>query len=357
MIRRALLVSALGAACSSAAPTSEVPLWVIGTTPIVTIGTTEADPGHELAGVTGALRVPGGFIVANSGSRELRRFDSTGRFVRASGQKGQGPGDFGGAMTPFPALGDSLHVFDAGNLRWTLHDATGRYARVLPGGDSALPKPVWLHKRLIIEDRAPGPIPAWALAVLDGLPESVPGAPVRRARFDAPGFLWVSDSGSTRSWVAYADSALPVGRVVIPEGFELMEAGADFVLGVERDAMDQELVRAYSLTRTGNPASPRREPLAPLVARHDSGERSMMADFRNLLVAQEMFYSNHASYTARADSLDFVPATGAEVVILHGDKRRWAALLYDRKTKLTCGISVGFPAPAGWVDGFPFCGR
>jgi hypothetical protein len=144
--------------------------------------------------------------------------------------------------------------------------------------------------------------------------------------------------------------------VAIPKGFELVEAGDDFVLGVEHDAMDQELVRVYSLTRTGNPAPPRKEPLAPLIARRNPGEGSLLADFRNLMMAQEVFYSNHASYTTDADSLAFTPATGAEVLILHGDKRRWAAILYDRKAGSTCGISVGFPAPAGWVDGYPFCG-
>lgn len=357
MIRRSLIVTALITACSPPATTVELPLWVIGTTPIVTIGTNEADPGHELAGVTGALRVPGGFIVANSGSHELRLFDSTGRFIRSYGRKDQGPGDFGAVITPFPAPGDSLLVFDVENMRWTVHDATGRYARVISGGADALSKPAWLHHGMIVDRPSPGPIPRWILGALDGLPESPPNAPNRRARLDDSGYLWMSDSGDARNWTILADSASTVGRVVLPKGFELLEAGSDFVLGLERDTLDQEIVRAYRLERPRLTPSPKRDSWVVLLSDTSRAAATMIADFRNLITAQEMFYSNHATYTSRADSLEFVPESGAEIRILHGDARHWAGVLFDRKTSTTCGISVGFPAPAGWVDGLPFCAK
>lgn len=83
----------------------------------------------------------------------------------------------------------------------------------------------------------------------------------------------------------------------------------------------------------------------------------MIADFRNIMTAQEAFYSEHGRYTAHGDSLGYTPASGAEVIILHGNSRRWAAVLYDRKSRTTCAVSVGFPAPGGWIDGSPFCGK
>jgi len=357
MIRLGVLVSLLAAACSPAAPTAEIPLWVIGTTPIVTIGANEADPGHELSRVSGALKVSGGFLVANSGSCELRLFDSTGHFINSYGRKGQGPGDFGAVITPFPAPGDSILVFDVENMRWTVHDATGRYTRVVAGGADAFPKPAWLYRGMIIERPSPGPIPQWALTALNGLPETPHGTPIRRARLDDAGFLWIGDAGDIRAWTVLADSGVTVGRVVLPKGFELLEAGDDFLVGLERDTVDREIVRVYRLERPRAIQPPAREPMAVLSSDESSAAESMIADFRNLLTAQEIFYSQHATYTSRADSLEFMPESGAEVTILHGDVRHWAGVLYDRKTRTTCGISVGFPAPAGWIDGLPFCAR
>src|SRR5207244_10467735 len=64
--------------------------WPVGATPIITIGATEADPGEELAQVTGARWAGGRIIIANSASHELRGFDSAGKFLGAAGRKGQG---------------------------------------------------------------------------------------------------------------------------------------------------------------------------------------------------------------------------------------------------------------------------
>jgi hypothetical protein len=137
----------------------------------------------------------------------------------------------------------------------------------------------------------------------------------------------------------------------------MMQAGADFVLGVERDAMDRELVRAYRLRRPQALRPPASAPPARPPARDSALEGRMVADLASLLVAQEIFYANHASYTGAADSLTASPKSGAEPALLTGDKRHWAGILFDRKTGTTCGVAVGFPAPAGWIDGTPFCVR
>ena len=331
--------------------------WAVGTTPIVTIGATEADPGQELAQVTGARWAGGRIIVANSASNELRVFDSGGKLLAATGRKGQGPGEFAGVIYLFPAAGDSLYSFDAGNLRWSLHDGAGRFVRVLEGGAAALPRPAWLHHRALVESNPHDAVPAWVPALLDGLPEGGRPAPVRRARVDDLGYLWVSDSIASNRWLVYDDSGPPIGEVALPQGFAMMQAGADFVLGVVRDAMDRELVRAYRLRRPEALRPPASAPPVRPPARDSALEGRMVADLSSLLVAQEIFYSNHASYTAAADSLTASPKSGAEPALLTGDKRHWAGILFDRKTKTTCGVAVGFPAPAGWIDGTPVCER
>lgn len=358
-IRRILVASAMVAGCETpgerATPTAAA--WRLEPTPWLTVGTSVSDPGHELTNVSSARMNPGRLLVANSGSQELRAFDSTGKYLGAFGRKGQGPGEFTGMIYVFPAPGDSLYSFDDGNLRWSLHAATGQYARVLPGGTAAVPRPTWLYRRTVVESNIPGPVPAWALGVLKGLPEAPPGAPIRRARFDELGFLWVTDSSDAREWTVFADSNLRVGRVVLPSGFRLLQAGADFGLGVKRDSLDQEQVHVYKLERpTGLPV-PATTPTADLEPPDPALERRMRADLRGLLMAQEVFYSSHASYASRADSLGAKLESGAELVLPSGDNRHWAAILYDRKSKTTCGVSVGFPAPPGWMDGVPFCGR
>lgn len=351
------MVVMLAMACSGPTSTRQLPLWAVHPTPLITIGASESVPGHELAGVTGALWTAQGIIVANSGSHELRSFDSAGRFLGASGRRGQGPGDFGAVISLFPAPGDSLYVFDAENLRWTVHAGNGAYARVLPGGAEALPKPTWLYHGMVVETPAPGPVPQWALAVLDSLPELSSAAPIRRARFDNLGFLGVSDSVIPNGWTVLAESDSPVARVELPAGLELFEAGSNFLIGLERDSLDRELVRMYRLGRPETLAQPAREPVAVIPRADNPAAIGMIADFRNVMTAQEAFYAEHGRYSAHGDSLGYTPAFGTKVIILHGNSRRWAAVPYDRKSRTMCPVSVGFPAPGGWIDGSPFCGK
>jgi hypothetical protein len=201
------------------------------------------------------------------------------------------------------------------------------------------------------------PAPAWAFALLDSLSEGAPGAPLRQARFDDLGYLWVSDSAADNRWEVYAGTGRATGRVTLPVGFSLLQAGRDFVLGIERDTLDQEQVRSYPLTRPGNLPQRATGPLAVLPAVTKEVASRILPDFGRVMTAQEFFYSSHAAYTAHADSLGAKLASGAELVLLWGDKRHWAGVLYDRATRTTCGVSVGFPAPPGWSDGTPFCGR
>src|ERR1041384_5914218 len=165
--RPAALEAALPLAIASlAACTGERPVpatsagdWIVGATPIFTIGATEAGPGQELARVSGARWAGGRIVSANSGSGELRVFDSAGTFRGAEGRKGQGPGEFLGVIYLAPAAADSLYTFDAGNLRWSLHDGAGRFVRVLRGGASALPRPAWLYDRTLVESKTQPRLP------------------------------------------------------------------------------------------------------------------------------------------------------------------------------------------------------
>ncbi len=354
---RGLVLLGVLAGCSRhVADSAAVPKWPTDPKPFLMIGANSTDPGQDLAGITSARLVDGHLIVANSGSLELRVFDSAGGFERAEGRKGQGPGEFTNRVYLFAAPGDSLYTLDEGSLRWSLHTPKGRFVRVIQGGADALPRPTWLYHRTIVENPGPDAIPAWALDVIDHFPEAAAGVPVRRARFDDLGYLWV-DSSATGHWLVFGDSGTPVALVELSKGFDLRQAGKDFVLGIEHDSVDQELVTAYRIRRDHDLPPSSALPSQRLPSADSTLQAHLITDLVQLTVAQELFYSNHGSYTARADSLDAKPKSGAELALIAGDKRHWIGILYDRATKTTCGLSVGSPAPPGWIDGRPFCGR
>jgi hypothetical protein len=76
-----------------------------------------------------------------------------------------------------------------------------------------------------------------------------------------------------------------------------------------------------------------------------------------LLVKQEMYYADRATYASHIDSLPGIFDGGVKPFVLWGDARRWAVVTVRKATGATCGVAVGWPAPAGWFDGTPFCGR
>ena len=121
--------------------------WQVGTEPVFTIGSVEAEEAFQLHRVDDALKLRDGrIVVANGGSHQLLVFDDSGNYLAAWGQKGEGPGDFGGGygsdglgppglfwMEPWP--GDSLAVchgtHTGGNHILSIWDTQGHHGRTL----------------------------------------------------------------------------------------------------------------------------------------------------------------------------------------------------------------------------------
>jgi len=110
----ALAICFGGLACSneSGQPHQQaLPVWSISAAPSFVIGE-EGDPHYEFFRIVGAATLPdGSLVVADGGSQELRVFDRRGRFQRALGGSGEGPGEFGaiGAVT---TRGDTILAVD-----------------------------------------------------------------------------------------------------------------------------------------------------------------------------------------------------------------------------------------------------
>ncbi|WP_420449194.1 hypothetical protein [Candidatus Palauibacter sp.] len=108
--------------------------WQIGAAPAVTIGTPEGDPAYELFGVGDATRLSDGRIaVPNTGSGELRIFDSNGVHLESWGGRGDGPGEFG-FMAPTELVlwpGDSLMAREPFQRRISIFSVRGTFGRTL----------------------------------------------------------------------------------------------------------------------------------------------------------------------------------------------------------------------------------
>lgn len=102
--------------------------WRLAAQPSIDIGSGE-DSLYELATVMGAARLSDGRIaVANMGTGNIRMYDARGRFVRAIGRRGQGPGEFRQVMGLVRRPGDTLAVIDS-REEVEFYSADGKFAR------------------------------------------------------------------------------------------------------------------------------------------------------------------------------------------------------------------------------------
>ncbi len=136
-IGTALMVTVLSGTGASAAivhPVQQRNLQ-IDETPLLTIGD---DADEALHGVVAAVLTDDVLILAEVSTHSLRFYNRrTGALIRAAGQRGEGPGDFGN-LSLLQAVGDRLYTFDSWLRRvtvWTLDGEVERTVRIQPWGD------------------------------------------------------------------------------------------------------------------------------------------------------------------------------------------------------------------------------
>lgn len=93
--------------------------------PILSIGV-EGQPEYEFNHINTAFRTPSGAIaVADEATKAIRIYGADGRFLRALGRDGDGPGEFRRIASLF-AVGDTLIAYDAALRRLTSYSVDGR---------------------------------------------------------------------------------------------------------------------------------------------------------------------------------------------------------------------------------------
>jgi len=131
--------------------------WRLSPKPTLDIGAMGGELEYQFFQIAGAVRMPDGRLaVADRGSGEIRFFDGAGRYLSATGQKGEGPGEFQDLFFLRKIRGDSLMVYDWSPRRVSVLSPQGEFARLfeltvlttsggfpivadpLPGGDLLL---------------------------------------------------------------------------------------------------------------------------------------------------------------------------------------------------------------------------
>ena len=114
------------------APDSRLP-WELGAQPSLSIGSVEGGGADELHRVADATRLGDGrIVIANSGSAEVRVFNSDGSHERTWGSRGDGPGEFNadGPATVATWPGDSIAASDAVRRpRLSIFEMNGKHVR------------------------------------------------------------------------------------------------------------------------------------------------------------------------------------------------------------------------------------
>jgi hypothetical protein len=115
---------------NSAPQWSEDEGWQLAEEPTLEIGALEGDAAYQFYRVANARRLSNGrIVVANSGTHELRFFDSKGKFLSSAGREGGGPGEFQGLFGLWGLSNDSLYTFDYRQRRVSVFDAKGNFIR------------------------------------------------------------------------------------------------------------------------------------------------------------------------------------------------------------------------------------
>lgn len=126
---------------TSGAPQAAEFSWKISPEPSVVIGGEDGDESEVLYRVFSAgVLTDGTILISNSGTHELRVYESAGGLLLTFGREGAGPGEFAAfsSMRLLDRRGDTIVVADEGNRRIQAFDLAGRFLwamspAVIPG--------------------------------------------------------------------------------------------------------------------------------------------------------------------------------------------------------------------------------
>lgn len=243
------------AACTEGGSSGEVvqepAVWTLAEQPSVEIGVVEGPPEYERHNATSSVVLPSGrIVVANTGTQEVRFYDSEGKFVARSGGRGTGPGEFRWLMRVYGVGPDSVMAFDGAGSRFSVFDDAGTFARTLPMEpiDSVFPMEVWLYRRFWVDGGRDFEARRIVRRALDNVPVPAAGPGYRFVRVDSDDNPWVrrpADGSAVSQWDVFDHDGRAIATVQTPARLDLHQIGSDFILGRWRDDDDVNSIRMY----------------------------------------------------------------------------------------------------------------
>ena len=84
---------------------------------------------------------------------------------------------------------------------------------------------------------------------------------------------------------------------------------------------------------------------------------SEKADLRNLVTAQEAYFSDNVTYATTTANLSYNVSAGNTITMVSANGTGWSATSANNATTITCGIFVGSATPpiTGESEGAPTC--
>jgi hypothetical protein len=111
------------------AGTPAVASWIVDSVPTLAIGREDGPDPYRFDGIDDVTRRSDSTIIVADASASVRFFDKRGDFLHAVGRRGAGPGEYRVISMMRRIHGDSLLIWDIGNLRVTLLAPDGKYER------------------------------------------------------------------------------------------------------------------------------------------------------------------------------------------------------------------------------------
>jgi hypothetical protein len=340
--------------------TAQTPTWPVAALPITAVGTATGDPNQELVGVLGAYRQSDGhLVIAASTPLQVRRYNARGTFVSLIGRRGAGPGEYRGRLSLYAGHADSILVYDGDTSRWTLYQPNGTvvHSWIATTAERRHFAPTAYRRTLMHPTGSPAP--ACFRTLVDALP--LPHDTAYREVFpDGADRAWFRDEASAE-WTVRSLAGRTLGRVALPDSFELLQIGQGFVVGRRRDSDGLERVEVLRVTMPAHSSPP------TCAGRSDSfpadaspAVRTLDIDLRNLEAAGGAFRADYGHYAMTLDSVQhasgFRLSTGTAVHLLAArDGLGWDAVARRGESPAWCRILIGDIAPI-WLYRFAFCG-
>lgn len=333
-------------------------VFALDPAPTVTIGVTEGDPTLMFHRASSGRKYPDGrIVVADGASRQLRWFAADGAPIQVGGRRGQGPGEFAGPMRIVPWAGDTVAAVDGWLRRVSLWSSEAREIRTeqIPGATMAeMPAGPWIYRRTVVHGASSPDAQACVAAVIRTLPLPTVEAGLRFISVDDAGRLWVRTGADGHAhWTVLNRSGQSLGSVAVAPTFDLLQVGADFLLGrtAAEDGTERIVLHQTSDDRRAGSC------LQEIAAPPDSVRpQNLTRQLRNLMVAQEASFADEGKYTTTVPEQFLVVEEGLAVWIFRADLGGWMAAVYDLASEVACAVAVGDVMTGSWRDGAIICG-